>query len=345
MQVIKLNSLIDNGDVDGVSKLLSQNVALNPKKGADLNILHIPLFRAVHRGDCRIIELLFKGGADPDIEGKVTYGSVTERFPPLVFAARQAVSDKAYDVFEKLLKCGANPYSTIMICRHDIGGRHSMDSIVPLGDWMLRKILLENGYDPDTRDGQGYTLLHKGCRTLDKQLVYLLLLFNADLEIPCQIRPYNKYAPQKPTEIDKYINVAPFESMALYFCKLIKMHETDWDRALKVIRIARALAMAGAEVHKDTVTGKCVTALHHIWTWMENTVEQSAVKIRKEERQEVIDCIHFIKHRLTHPVTLAELCSLRIRRILKSDFHRKLARLHLPRLIEDFIAMKDMFSL
>ena len=32
LQVIKLNSLIDAGDLEGVSNLLSQNVGLNPWK-------------------------------------------------------------------------------------------------------------------------------------------------------------------------------------------------------------------------------------------------------------------------------------------------------------------------
>ena len=100
-QVINFISLIDAGDVDGVSKLLSQNVGLNPLEGAIMEMEYIPLFCAVEKGDCEIMELLLKADADPNIQGMMTRGIFIEHLPPLGLAARCAVSYKSYGVFEK----------------------------------------------------------------------------------------------------------------------------------------------------------------------------------------------------------------------------------------------------
>ena len=346
LQVIILNSLIDSGDLGGVSELLSQNVALNPKEGIILDIRDIPLFNAVHRGDCRMVELLTKEGADPNIRGKSTDGKTTEHLQPLILAARRVVSDRSYGVFEKLLQCGANPFAkTTMPCKGRMLRRGRivkyLDDIVPLGDWMLRKILLENGTDPDKRDREGYTLLYKGCRALDKQLVHLLLQFNADLEIPCCVG----------ARVTKYANTAPFEFMRMACFNLVTRPEVDGHRALKAIHIAQSLAMAGAAVYKDTVTGKSVATLYEDWACMENAVQQSIWTFTEEEMQEAVDCINVIKYKLTHAATLKYICGYKIRSILRPpDFNKKLTKLSQefrlpPRLIDDYVAMKYTFPL
>ena len=110
-----LNSRIGNGDLDGISDLLSQNVGLNPREGVILDIKHIPLFRAVEKDDCRIVELLLKTGADPNILGMRTKPLINMHIPPLHLAVKHAVYDKSYSIFEKLLQYGANPYVTIEV--------------------------------------------------------------------------------------------------------------------------------------------------------------------------------------------------------------------------------------
>ena len=60
-----------------------------------------------------------------------------------------------------------------------------MDDLIPEDDWMLHKILLENGANPDRRDKNGSTLLYRGCKPFHNHLLHLLLRFNADLEMPC----------------------------------------------------------------------------------------------------------------------------------------------------------------
>ena len=334
LQVIKLISLIDAGDVDGVSKLLSQKVGLNPPKGVTLEIKYIPLFCAVEKGDCVIMELLLKAGADPNIKGIRTIGEQTEHLPPLGLAAHRAASDKSYGVFEKLLQYGANPNGSIALQLYFINLCQSVADIVPLEYLNLHEILLANGADPDYRDNAGYTLMFRGCKAFLNQLVQLLLTFNADLEMPC----YADHA-----NITQYSNVAPFEYIRLLCLNCVKrLAGPGGHRPLKAIRIAWIFAMAGAAVHKNTVKGKSVTAVYEDWTHIENTV-QSAPRFTEEEKQEASDCLKLIKCKLKHPSTLADLCRYRIRRILRPDFHRKLTRLQLPRLIEDFIAMKDIF--
>ena len=112
----ELNSLIDAGDLEGVSDLLSTNVGLNPGKGVNLNIKHIPLFHAVHIGDCRVVEMLIKAGADPNIWGKRNKGRFKEYLHILAYAAHQADAEKSYSAFEMLLQNGANPYDTTPVC-------------------------------------------------------------------------------------------------------------------------------------------------------------------------------------------------------------------------------------
>ena len=99
-------------------------------EGVTLDIKHIPLFHAVQRCDYRIVELLLKAGANPDIRGKTFREGLREYSEPLVLTVRQAVSDKSYGVFEKLLQYGANPLLVLpftvvrAICRTQICGRY-----------------------------------------------------------------------------------------------------------------------------------------------------------------------------------------------------------------------------
>ena len=345
LQVIKLISLIDAGDVDGVSKLLSQKVGLNPPKGVTLEIKYIPLFCAVEKGDCVIMELLLKAGADPNIKGIRTIGEQTEHLPPLGLAARH----KSYGVFKKLLQYGANSNVIIDIYINHEHEFKSVADIVPLEYLNLHKILLENGADPDCRDFAGHTLMSRGCTAYLIQLVQLLLTFNADLEIPCNAHRSNTvdYMVFSSRRYTQYTNVAPFEYMRSLCLDWVERPVILPVRyyalgAIQCIRIAWTLAMAGAVVHKDMLTGKSVTAMYEDWTHIENTV-QSAPRFTEEEKQEASDCLKLIKGKLKHPSTLADLCRYRIRRILRPDFHRKLKSLKLPRSIEDFIAMKDIF--
>ena len=341
-QVIRLNSLIDAGDLEGVSDLLSHNVGLNPEKGVYLNIKHIPLFHAVHTGDCRVVEMLIKAGADPNIRGKRSIRRFKEYLHILVYAARQAANGKSYSAFEMLLQYGADPYdttaSTCSLTDNFKEGK-SLYDIMPLSDWILSRILLENGAHPDKRDRQGKTLLYKGCRHLDKPVVHLLLLFNAYLEIPCQVG----------THIGGRGHFTPFQYMSNVCTSWVDVPSIKLN--VEAIDIAHSLVKAGAAVYKDCNAEKSITTLFQDWAYIENTMQQPIWMLTDEERQVLTDGIKLIKHRLTHPGMLKYLCGYKIRRILRPpDFQRKLTRLsqefHLPqRLIDDYIAMRDMFPL
>ena len=347
--MIKLNSLIDAGDLEGVSDLLSHNVGLNPGKGVILNIKHIPLFHAVHIGDCRVVEMLIKAGADPNIRGKRKRW-LKEYLHILVFAAREAAADKSYSAFEMLLQYGANPYDSTPICSRSWNAStcsltdnfkecKSLYDIMPLSDWMLSRILLENGAHPDKRDRQGKTLLYDGCRHLYKPVVHLLLLFNADLEIPCQVGK----------DIGGRGNFMPFQYMSNVCTSWVDFPSIKLN--VKAVDIAHSLVKAGAAVYKVCNVEKSTTTMFQDWAHIENTMQQPIWMLTDEERHVLTDSIKLIKHRLTHPRMLKYLCGYRIRRILRPPgFHRKLTRLsqefHLPqRLIDDYIAMKDMFPL
>ena len=75
-------------------------------------------------------------------------------------------------------------------------------------------------------------------------------------------------------------------------------------------------------------------------------MRQSTSLFTNEKQQEAIDCIHLIKQKLTQPAPLKEICRLRIRRILRPSFHRKLNSLDkLPVLLKNYIMMTAMFPL
>ena len=95
-------------------------------------------------------------------------------------------------------------------------------------------------------------------------------------------------------------------------------------------------------MHKDTMTGKSVTALYEDWTHIESTVQSTSI-FTEEEKREATDGLQLIKHKLKHPATLIYLSIYRIRHILRPDFHRKLTTLQLPKSIEDLITMRDLF--
>ena len=183
---------------------------------------------------------------------------------------------------------------------------------------------------------------------LDTQLVDVLLLFNADLDIRCLPGEYDSFQCYLGTSLHLHTKCTPLEYLRMLCYELL--HLLDYfgfiavlHRVLKATYIARSLVMAGAVVHKDTAEGKSASALYQDWAWMENTVQKSTSIFTEEERQEAISCITFIKRRLTHPPMLTDICRYKIRRILNPDFHRKLAKLHLPHVVENCIAMEDIF--
>ena len=220
---------------------------------------------------------------------------------------------------------------------------HISVDIMPRKDLMVLKILLENGAHPDKRDRYGKTLLYKVCMLEFKLMVHLLLLFNADLEISCQVG----------THISESSKSTPFTYLHEYCSLWVDSGRpvdirTCHTHVLESIEIAHSLAKAGTAVYKDNITGKSVNTLCD-WTHIENTLLHLSLGLTEEEIQKLSDGVNFIKLRLTHPTMLKYLCGYSIRRILRPpDFHRKLTRLsqesHLPqKLIDDYIAMKDMF--
>ena len=318
----------------------------------DLDTKHIPLFHAIKQGVCGIVEMLLRAGADPNIWGTTTKSK--RLVNPLAWAIHWAAAEIHYDIVDTLLQYGADPETDIFLDNCKI-------SVMRLGilnrNVKFCQILLQNGANPDKHVTAGHTPLFRACMVLNNELVNIFIRFNADLEIPCNegvkcVTPF-EYIQEWCFSWIKSPGLRPrqFGLMAMRIARILAtagavLHKYEiYSVPDSVLHTAPALATTGDAEPKVTSTVRSVMALCGKWTWMENKVRQSKWMFNEEEKQEVIDFIQLIKHKLTHPAHLTGICRLRIRRALRPGFHKRLACLQLPKSTKNYIAMKDILPL
>lgn len=162
------------GDAEAVRSFL-------PEHGNDENYYGLSILEyACTMPDIEILEVLLKGGADPNRKGSfghnVMYIAVKETI--------QAKTNDKYKFIDMLLKYGVdinakdNEGRNILMNIYNLNSNFNTEHLVKMFNY-----LLDHGVDINTQDNSSRTILHFACANCPNSIVKLLVDRGADLNV------------------------------------------------------------------------------------------------------------------------------------------------------------------
>ena len=311
-----LADAVRNDDEDIVRYLLDAGVYVSRLRHG---WIHEPLEIAV-RMNPHLFIILVQYGAD--VNSVDTRGTTI-----LIDVLREREYPNRYSVVEKLVELDADV--NLPNCHTGITPLQS--AILGGGPHGVMELLLMKGADPNSRDHKGRNALHWAADLNDLWALGRLFQENVDLESKMNHRR---------------TQLSVFESLCRrcyeFFADYNDNDTYNWKRLLFCLRAMGILVKAGAKLSSDRDI-----ELFEDLQWF----REQADAIYKEPLPRGMEETHLTEiHKILETLlwkcsnvdTLRQLCRLKMRTILKFNFKERLQMLCLPRVLYDYILMKDL---